>query len=188
MRARILAVIAVLALCAPAHGAAKPQITDPGNDARVLGARYDVVSALFATEGTKARVRGKWVYTPTKLTVAVTYAGNVAADQYSAQIVTFDVPECGTVYLEIYSAGTYGAADCVDDAFEFPAKRAGKTLTFIVPFATVGKSYLGPGVELSSLETWTNVADPVQGYESGDVVGSDGSIDVATTTKTYTIR
>jgi hypothetical protein len=190
MRTPAVALLAALAICAPAHAAPKPlpQITDPAGDATAMGPRYDVVSGLFATTGVTTKVRGRRVYTPTKLVVTVTYAGAVAADSYSTQVVSFKVPGCGGVYLEMFGGQTYGGADCLDAAFVFGAVRTGSTLTVTLPFATLGKGRLGRGVELGELTTWTNVADPQYGYETGDLLDPDLSVDVATTAKTYVVR
>lgn len=182
------ALVGSLALTTSATAAPKPQITDPAGDAVALGAGYDVVSALFSTEGTTTRVGRRTVYTPTKLKVTVTYAGNVAADPYAAQVVSFDIGNCSDVYLESYDGGTYGIAGCVTDAFDFSVKKTGKTMTFTLPFSVVGKAYLKKGAVLTGLRTYTAVADPVVGYESQEV-GLDvaGAVDSAATDVPYKI-
>jgi hypothetical protein len=182
------ALAASLAFAAPGHAAApKPQITDPAGDAKPgTGAGFDVVSALFHTQGTTAKVRGKKVYTPSKLLVTVTYAGPVSADPYAAQIVAFDAPGCASVYLESYAGGTtYGTADCLADSFEFSVTSAGNTQTFAIPFALIGKTHLKKGAALTGLTTYTALADPVVGYESVEVAGQ--AADTATTAAPYTI-
>lgn len=173
-----VAVSAVLALAAPGHGAvAKPQITDPTGDALPpVSAGYDIVSALFRTEGSSAKVGRKTVYTPNKLSITVTYAGDVPTEDYAAQVVAFDIANCPTVYLERYASGiTYGTADCFAESFTFSTKVVGKTLTFTLPFATLGKAYLKPGAVLSNLRTYTALAEPAFGYESGEVGGPAGA-------------
>lgn len=185
---RLLALAAVLsvALAAPGLAAApKPQITDPAGDAPA-GAGYDIVSALFSTQGNTERIGRKKVYTPTKLIVTVTYAGTVAADPYAAQVVEFDLPGCAGVYLERYSGGTWGASGCVE-TFDFGAKASGKTVTFTLPFSVIGKSTMKKGAVLSGLRTYTAAADPVLGYETAELSAGLVTLDSATTTKTYKI-
>jgi hypothetical protein len=195
-----------LSLAAPAFAheghehPAKPQIVDPLGDGRVPGAGADVVSALFATEGTTAKVRGKQVYTPTRLVVTVKYAGAVAEDPYVTHQVLFQAPGCGEVYLEVYAGGTYGTKECVaGGSFEFSAKRTANALTYSVPFGLVGRSYLKPGKTLTGLLVYTAAGEPQFGSESeetarpvselvaGDDTTLDGTVDRATTTATFTI-
>jgi hypothetical protein len=190
---RVLAVAALAAcaaLAAPAGAAApKPQITDPTGDSTVLGAGGDIVSALFSTAGTTAKVGKKTVYTPTKLLITITYAADVASEPYASHAVRFEVPGCGEVYLQHYSGGTFGSApdSCVTDAFDPNTSVKGKTLTFTLPFSTIGKAYMKKGAALTDLKVYTAVADPVLGYESGELGGDQGSSDVATTTAVYRI-
>jgi len=179
VRRALTLVLAATLAGAPAHAVPKPQIVDPSGDA-VTGASYDIVSATFSTARTGRR--------PTKLVVKVAYAGDVTTDPYAAQVVRFVMPECGAAYLEVYAGTTYGTADCVDDAFTFGVRTSGRTLTLTLPFAAVGTSYLGPGVELTALGTWTTVAEPTSGAEPGDLAGTAVTLDLATTDKTYTIR
>lgn len=189
---RAIALVVVL-LCAPAHAAPpkkiapKPQIVDvAGDQVAAFGAAYDVRSALFSTAGTLTRKGKKVVYTPTTLVVTLTYAAPVPADLYAAQVVTFATDTC-RVYLEAFGAGhdTYGSSSCTDDATTFGVRTAGATMTFTVPLAAVG---LKVGVELHKLTTWTNVAEPTTGYESGDLVGSGVTVDFATTATAFPIR
>lgn len=185
-RALALAAVLSVALAAPGVAAPRtPQITDPTGDAPA-GAGYDIVSALFSTEGNTAKVGRKTVYTPTKLVVTVTYAGTVAADPYAAQVVEFDIPGCEGVYLERFSGGTWGASGCVE-TFDFGAKTSGKTVTFTLPFAIIGKNVLKKGAVLTGLRTYTAAADPVLGYETAELTAGQVTLDSATTTKTYKI-
>lgn len=176
-----------LAFASQATAAPKPQITDPTGDA-ALGAGYDVVSALFSTEGTTTRVGRRTFYNPTKLKVTVTYAGAVPTDAYAAQVVRFDIGNCANVYLESYDGGTYGSASCLADSFDFSVKKSGKTMTFTLPFAVIGKSVLKKGAVLTGLRTYTAVADPVLGYESQEV-GFDlaGAVDSGATDAPYKV-
>lgn len=181
-----VAAAAALSFTSPADAAPKPQIVDATGDAPA-GAGYDVVSALFTTAGSTAKVGRKTVYTPTKLVVVVTYAGNVAADAYATQVVTFDAPGCDDVYLQTYSGGTFASADCLEDPFDVSVKTSGKTVTFTVPFGTLGKQYLKPGAVLSGLATYTALAEPVLGYETGELTLGTATVDTATTDKVYKI-
>ena len=184
----VAALVGSLAFATQATAAPKPQIPDPAGDAIGLGAGYDVVSALFSTEGTTTRVGRRTLYTPTKLKVTVTYAGAVPTDAYAAQVVRFDIGNCSSVYLESYDGGTYGSAACLADAFDFAVMKTGKTMTFTLPFSVVGKAFLKKGAVLTGLRTYTAVADPVLGYESQEV-GFDvaGAVDSATTATPYKI-
>lgn len=201
MRTRLLAA-AVLACAAavalPAHAAApKPQITDPAGDNRVPNAGLDIVSATFSTSGTTAKVRGKQVYTPTRLVVSVAYAGAVATDPYATHQVTFRSPACGEVYLELYAGGPYGDAECVSGGFDFAAVAQGNVLTFTVPFSAIGKQYFKTGAALTDLVVYTAVGDPLLGYESNELAGVpaangaplplDGTVDTATGTAPFKI-
>lgn len=189
MRAQLpLAALLTLALAAPGSAAApKPQITDPAGDAvPAVGAGYDIVSALFKTDGITTKVGRKKVYTPTKLVVVVTYAGNVPTDKHAAQVLEFDAPGCADVYLESYSGGTYGLADCVPDSFEFSVKPSGKTLTITLPFS-LNKSSFKKGAVLTGLRTYTAGADPLVGYETAELTQGVGTFDNATSTATYKI-
>jgi hypothetical protein len=191
MRTRTAALAAMLAAClpVPAHAAARPQIVDPaGDQVAAMGGSYDVLSALFTTGGVNVRAGRKTVYVPTRLVVTVTYAGPVAADSYRAQVVSFATAEC-RVYLEVYGAApdTYGSASCLDTAFTFPVKATGATLAFTLPLSAL-KPYLAPGTMLTNLSTWTNVAEPMSGYESGDLIGNAVTVDFASSAGTYTIR
>lgn len=192
MRLLVAAVAATFALAAPGHGAVpKPQIVDPTGDALPpISAGYDVVSALFRTEGTTAKVGRRTLYTPTKLVVTVTYAGSVPTEDVAAQVVMFDAPGCARVYLERYALGsTYGTAECLADPFSFNTKASGKTLTFTLPFATVGKGFLKPGAVLTNLRTYTSIAEPVLGFEAGEVAGpaEAGTVDNAETDAPYRV-
>ena len=193
MRTRLLAVLLAACAAVPAGAAApKPQITDPSGDSRVPAAGMDIVSATFSTSGTTAKVRGKKVYTPTKLVVAVTYAGSVAQDPYATHEVMFQLPSCGEIYLEVYSGATYGTADCLTDPFEFSSTVSGSTLTYSVPFGTIGKQYVKPGVALTDLLVYSAAGDPVIGFESRELTSVmpgvvDGSVDSATTTTAFKI-
>ena len=196
MRSRLAAAAAVaaaLAFPSVGHAApAKPQITDATGDQLPVGdAGYDIVSALFKTEGTTTKVGRKKVYTPTKLVVVVTYAGTAAPDDNASQAVEFDLPTCANVYLQSYSGGTWAFADCWGpDPFPISAKVSGKTVTFTVPFSAIGKQHLKPGVTLTGLRTFTSYADPLAGYDSGqfsgDLMGA-GALDEATSTATYKV-
>jgi hypothetical protein len=192
MRTLLAALVASVALTSTAGAAPRPQITDAkGDQLPVGGAGYDVVSALFTTEGTTTKVGRKTYYTPTKLIVRVTYAGAVATDDYAAQAVTFDAPGCAGVYMERYSGGTWGfTGECPVEEFGFSVKAAGSTLTFTLPFKAIGKKHLYKGAVLTNLRTYTALADPVLGYESGEVTGGSfglGPVDTATTTAAYKI-
>jgi hypothetical protein len=191
MRLRAVALAAAFAAClpVPAHAAtARPQITDAAGDQRAMSASYDIRSALFSTGGVTVRSGKRSVYVPTRLVVTVTYAAPVAADGYSAQVVSFATSDC-RVYLEVYGTShTYGSASCVDSPFTVPVKASGTTLTFMLPFSALGKGRLGPGADIGELSTWTNVAEPSQGYETGDLVGNAVTVDLAETDATYTIR
>lgn len=192
MRLLVAAVAAMLAFAAPGHGAVpKPQIVDPTGDAvPPISAGYDVVSALFRTEGTTTKVGRRTVYTPTKLVVTITYAGTVPTDEVAAQVVSFDAPGCENVYLERYALGTtYGFAGCLDDQFSFAAKASGKTLTFTLPFGTIGKGFLKRGALLTNLRTYTSIAEPVLGFETGEMVGTTeyGTVDNASTGAPYRV-
>lgn len=200
MRIRLLSVAAVAALATalPSFAAPAPQITDPKGDARGGAAGTDIVSALFATQGTTAKVGKKTVYTPTKLVVDVTYAAAPSTDPYVSHQVVFTAPGCGTVYLEVYALGTFGVADCMPDdtSFDVTYKVTGNTMQFTLPFTVIGKQYFKPGSSLTDLVAYTAVSDPVFGYESQEVVGAvaseagvpaDGAIDFATTKASYRI-
>ncbi|HEV2891367.1 MAG TPA: hypothetical protein VGX28_13425 [Frankiaceae bacterium] len=195
MRIRLLSVaaVAVLAAALPAGAAApKPQITDPAGDARTQAAGADIVSVLFGTTGTTTKVGRKSVYTPSKLVVDVTYSAAPSTDPYVSHQVTFTAPGCGNVYLEIYSGGTFGVADCLpeDTSFDVSYKAAGNVLSISLPFNTIGKQYFKVGSSLTDLAAYTALADPVLGYESQELAGiaeADGSIDYATSPATFKI-
>ena len=193
------ALLASLALAAPGH-ATPPQVTDPSGDARVAGgAGADIVSVLFGTEGTTAKVRGRRTYTPDKLVVTVTYAGPVAVDEYVTHELVFTAPDCGEVYLERFYGGTYGLAACLDGSFDFGTRVRGSTLTYVVPFSLVGRAYLRPGAVLTDLLAYTAPGEPRFGEETnefarlaGDLVlddpnAVDATIDRATSGATYRI-
>ena len=188
MRTVATAVAAIAALSfMPAAGAApKPQIVDATGDA-AAGAGYDIVSALFTTAGTSAKAGRKTVYTPTKLVVTVTYASTVPADAYATQVVEFSAPGCEGVYLQTFSGGTFGSADCLEDPFDVSVKAAGKSVTFTLPFGVLGKQYLNKGAVLSGLTTYTALADPVLGYETGELTMRTVTVDSAATTNVYKI-
>lgn len=190
MRTQLLAVLAALAVAAPGTQAAapKPQIKDPAGDAIALGAGYDIVSGLFKTDGITQRVGRRTVYTPTKLVVVITYAGAVPADAYATQAVRFDAPGCPGVYLQRFSGGTWGSADCQEESFDFSVKSSGKTVTFTLPFNVLGKRHLFKGAALTGLHTYTAVADPVLGYESYELAaGLAGAVDAARATAPYKV-
>lgn len=185
----LVALLASLAFAAPSTAAPRPQITDAtGDQVPVGGAGYDVVSAAFSTTGDKYKVGRKTVYNPTKLIVTVTYAGAVASDAHAAQVVSFDAPGCENIYMQRYSGGTWAFSGCIDD-FAFAVKASGKTLTFTLPFKAIGTKSLKKGAVLTDLRTYTSVADPVLGYESGELVGAFGAgpVDNAATTAPYRI-
>ena len=192
MRTRLIAIVIAACAAVPAGAAPAPQITDPAGDARVPVTGMDIVSATFSTAGTTAKVRGKSVYTPTKLVVAVTYSGDVTTDPYATHAVVFNAPTCSEIYLQVYSGGTYGATGCSSATFEFTSAVSGHTLTFTVPFATIGKQYLKPGTTLTDLVVYSAASEPLFGYESRElssaVPGVDGAIDSATTTASFRIR
>src|SRR3712207_275445 len=127
MRPLLAALVASVALTSTAGAAPRPQITDAkGDQLPVGGAGYDIVSALFTTEGTTTKVGRKTYYTPTKLVIKVTYAGAVPTDQHAAQVVTFDAPGCADIYLERYTAGTWGfTGECSVEEFGFAVKATG---------------------------------------------------------------
>lgn len=187
MRAQIAVAVALaVALAAPVSAAPKPQITDPAGDALLAGG-YDIVSALFSTTGTTVKVGRKTVYTPTKLLVTVRYNATVPADAYAAQVVTFNAPGCDNIYLETYTGGTYGTANCLEESFTFSAKPSGKTVTFSLPFSIIGKATLKKGARLTALRTYTAIADPVVGYETGEFTMGQAAVDSATTDAAYKI-
>ena len=169
--------------------APKPQIRDDEADQRGLGPGYDIRSALFTTAGTMVRSGKKTTYVPNRLVVAVTYSAPPSQDLYAAQVVAFATSSC-RVYLEIYGVDrrTYGSGSCAGSGgFAVPVNVSGNVLTISLPFSALGTS-LRAGVELRELETWTNVAEPTDGYEPGDLAGSAFTVDVASTDVTYTIR
>ena len=198
MRTRLLAVAAVAALGAtlPASAAPAPQITDPAGDAVTKEAGADIVSALFRTEGTSAKVGRKTVYTPTKLAVDVTYAAAPSTDPHVAHVVSFTAPGCGNVYLEVYALGTYGVADCSppDTSFDVTYKITGNVISYSLPFTVLGKQFFKPGSSLTDLVAYTAASDPTRGIESYEMVAIapvappvDGSIDFATSTASFKI-
>lgn len=197
MRTRLLAVAAVAALAAavPATAASAPQITDPTGDARNQSAGADIVSALFGTQGTTAKVGRKTVYTPSKLVVTVTYAAAPSTDPYVSHQLTFELPGCGNVYMQVFNgSSTWGDADCLgeDATFDPSYKMAGSTITWTLPFNSIGKQYFKPGTALTDLVAYTAVAEPVLGIESQLVAGDapvpvDAALDYATTTAAYKI-
>ncbi len=188
---RVLAVAALAAcaaLAAPAGAAApKPQITDPKGDSAVLGAGGDIVSALFSTTGSTTRVGKKTVYTPTRLVVTVTYAANASTEQYATHVVQFAAPGCGEIYLQHFSGGKFGSAECLEDPFDPITSVKGKTVTFTLPFSSVGKAYFKKGAALTDLKVYSAVAEPVLGYETAQFADDPGASDVATTTGVYRI-
>jgi hypothetical protein len=189
-RSRLLALglLSSLAFATPGHAVApKPQISDATGDTVVPAAGTDIVSVLFSTAGTTTKVKKKTVYTPTKLVVTVTYAGPVDVDPQATHTVTFN-SGCGAVYLEFFAGETtYGEADCAADSFDFGTKVDGKTLTFTLPFGTLGKS-IKPGSKLSELRAYTAFGDPVIGTEGVYMTGLEQTAnDVATTGATYTV-
>jgi hypothetical protein len=197
VRTRLLAVAAVAALAAavPATAAPAPQITDPAGDARTQSAGADIVSALFGTDGTTQKVGKKTVYTPTKLVVTVTYAAAPSTDPYVSHQVLFTSPGCGSVYLEVYSGGTFGVADCLpeDASFDVSYKVSGNSIVYTLPFNSIGKQYFKPGTALTDLTAYTAIADPALGYETYELTAApgvlpvDGGIDVATSAASYRI-
>jgi hypothetical protein len=190
MRIRVATLAALMAVCGsvlPGHAAPKPQIVDAAGDQMGMDASYDIRSALFTTAGTTVRSGRRSVYVPTRLVVTIGYGGDVASELYRALVVSFATDDC-RVYLEAYGdARTYGSASCLDTSFTFPAKANGATLTFSLPLSVLGK-HLAPGTELTALATWTNVGEPAQGYEAGDLVGTAFTVDFASSGLTYTIR
>lgn len=194
MRTGLIALLLAASAALPGAAAPKPQITDPAGDGVIPVTGMDIVSATFSTAGTTAKAGRRTVYTPTKLVVAVTFAGPVTVDQWATHEVTFQVPFCGEVYLELYGGGTYGAAECLDEKFAFPSHASGSTLTFTLPFATVGAQYFAPGTRLTKLVAYSAVGDPILGYESRELTTTvlpgvaDGAVDSATTALAFTIR
>ncbi|HEU0133159.1 MAG TPA: hypothetical protein VFQ85_19445 [Mycobacteriales bacterium] len=192
-RPRLLAtaLLSALALTAvPAHAAApKPQITDPKGDTAAPMAGTDLVSVLFGTSGTTAKVKKKTVYTPTKLVVTLTYDGQPSADPTVSHVVTFDAPGCDDVYLQVYGGdGTFGSADCVNAAFDFGYKTSGNTITLTLPFGALGKSLRG-GAKLGALRAYTAVGDPLIGLETVVMTSRDETAnDVAKTDALYTVK
>ncbi|HVF06316.1 MAG TPA: hypothetical protein VNA20_15850 [Frankiaceae bacterium] len=192
MRLPLVAALTAVALASSASGAApKPQITDATADQLpVAGAGYDVVSALFATSGTTTKVKKKKIYTPTKLVITLTYAGDVPTDEYATQVVEFDAPGCSDIYLQAYAAttATYGQGDCLpeDTSVSFNAKAAGKTMTFTLPLNLFGAGVLKAGTSLTNLVTYTAYAEPVLGIEPG-FVGPEAQVDHAETAAAYRV-
>jgi len=191
MRTQLLAAtaLAALAMSLPASAAPAPQITDPAGDSRDTSATTDIVSALFGTQGTTTKVGRKTVYTPTKLVVTVTYSGAPSADPQATHAVTFTEPGCGAIYIQVYSGGTWGFADCLGDAdFGVSYKIAGNTVTYTLPFNTIGKQYFKPGTSLTDLAAYTSLSDPVFGFDVRDISGLDeGALDYATSAATFRI-
>jgi len=197
MRTRLLAVAAVAALAAavPATAAPAPQITDPTGDARNQSAGADIVSALFGTSGTTAKVGKKSVYTPTKLVVTVTYAAAPSTDPYVSHQLVFELPGCGRVYMEVFNgSSTFGDAECLGDGVTFDPsfKMAGNAITWTLPFQSIGKQYFKVGTALTDLVAYTAVAEPALGLETQDFFGAaplpvDGALDFATTTAAYKV-
>lgn len=187
----LVALALVAGSAVPGRAAPKPQITDPVGDVLLVGAHADVVHALFRTEGRTERVGKHKVYTPTKLVVTVTYAADVPLDEpATARVVAFDTTSCLNVYLETYNGTTYGSADCLgQETFEFTARAKGRTMTFSLPFAMIGSQHLRRGARLTSLRTYTALADPVIGYETGEAGGETGAgpVDDARSAATFVI-
>lgn len=171
------AATALVALAPVGSAAPAPQITDAKGDVLNADAGADVVSATFSTGGGAK---------PNKLIVTVTYAADVTTDETTAQAVVFQVPDCGRVYLERYGAGagTFATSGCTEDPFDVAVKADGSTLTFTVPFSAVGSS-LKLGTTLTDLRTYTALADPVVGFETGDF--DLPVLDDATGTGTYKV-
>lgn len=191
MRLPLVAALTAVALASSASAAApQPQITDAtGDQVPVAGAGYDVVSALFSTSGTTTKVKKKKVYTPTKLVVTLTYAGDVAKEDYATQVVEFDTPACENVYLQVYAGvtATYGDGDCLptDTSVEFDAKAAGKTLTLTLPLSLFGSGVLKSGTVFTNLDTYTAYAEPAFGLETG--IRPETALDYAKTAATYKV-
>lgn len=198
MRIRLLAVVAAVAVASalPAGAAPAPQITDPTGDARNQSAGADIVSVLFGTQGTTAKVGKKMVYTPAKLVVTATYAAAPSTDPYVSHQLVFNAGDCGEIYMEVFSGGTFGSAGCLEDGFEPSVKIVDNTIVYTLPFNTIGKQYLKAGASLTDLVAYTAVADPVLGYEMQEIAAivlaeagnpADAAIDYATTTAVYKI-
>lgn len=189
MRARLAAVTAAAAvalLTLPSHAGVAPQITDPTGDGALPMASLDIVSALFATSGTTAKVGKKTVYTPKQLEVTVTYAAAPETAPGASQAVLFNVTGCGEVLLQrYYDNGTYGSAECLDASFDFTVEAKGNTLQFSLPFNTLSPAPK-KGTSVTNLRTWTGGADPVVGFGPTDVDETYVN-DTGSTTATYKI-
>lgn len=185
MRARLAAAAALSALAVaalPGHAAAPvPQITDPTGDAFIPEASLDIVSGLFATSGKKVGKK----YTPTQLVVTVTYAAAPNSSPLASHNVLFELPGCGAIYLQLYFGGTYGTTGCTEGSFDFTAAVKDKTVTYTVPFNTLGKQ-MKAGVVLTSLRAYVTGADPVLGITPADL-DETFVADHASTTKTYKV-
>ncbi len=191
MRLRLLAAAAVVASCAlalPGHTAAapKPQIVDDAGDAVIPQDDLDILSGLFATSGTTAKVKGKTVYTPKKLEVTVTYSAPASTFPIATHGVTFDLSGCGRVYLQTYYLDTWAEAACIEGSLPVEVTAKGDALVYSIAMSSLGKT-MKAGAKLTSLRVFSGGADPVVGIGPHDLEQSFVA-DEGTTSAAWTVK
>lgn len=195
MRARLVTATVLLvglgALALPSSAATQvPQLTDAAGDSHAPMGGMDIVSGLWSTTGTTAKVGGKSVYTPKNLVVTIGYADAVTMNPGAAHEVRFTAPNT-TYILDVFGTSSY-AYDGDFNELPMTVAVAGKNLTLTLPLADMG---LKPGAELSALRALTTAAEPVDGtsvplFFEGSPLGTTPEAfasDNASTDKTYKI-
>ncbi len=164
MRARLVTATALLvglgafALPSGAATAPVPQMTDPAGDSYAPMGGMDIVSGLWSTTGTTAKVGGRSVYTPKNLVVTIGYADAVTMNPGAGHEVRFTAPNT-TYLLDVFGTSSY-AYDGDFNEIPMTVAVAGKNLVLTLALADMG---LKPGAELSALRALTTAAEPVDG-------------------------
>lgn len=217
MRHTRLALLAAVTAAAVAAGVAsaapaKPLLTDPAGDVRALGTGYDIVSADLHTTGKTVTVKGKKVYTPTKLLAVVTMAGPVATQAGTQVSFYLDTSACGGGSFEytytpgntLLGEGSLFVSGCgsplLAPVFPDPSELidsaypvvAGNTITWTLDLKEMG-SDLPLKSTFTNARVYSDFGDPVLNLVGTQVLDEQGlpvdsSLDVARSSATYTLK
>jgi hypothetical protein len=187
-RLALLAATAAVASGAGLAGAAppaKPLLTDPAGDARVLGAGYDIVSATLTTAGTTKKVGKRSVYTPKDLVASVTLAAPPSTQPGTQIKLSADTTACdGGSFTWYYtpSGGRLFVYGCgVDDglgkseSFDLEPVVKGNTLTWTVSLKEFGAD-LPLKTLFSNFRAQSDQNDPATGEVGTALVTDFGTI------------
>ncbi|HEU0132862.1 MAG TPA: hypothetical protein VFQ85_17920 [Mycobacteriales bacterium] len=160
MRRTVPALLAVLALAAPARAAA-PQVTDPAGDANFTGT--GVATAPASLDTLDIRLVRWWADTAAQhASLALAAPDPAAPARYVLRLAT---PACAVTLTWETAWDTAYLAGCGDARWYAPPSWSGGTLTFTLP-RTALPSWLAAGTTVHGLGA---TAAPVAGYVVGEL-------------------